>query len=49
MAAYVNAHVERVTLEPRSLGMARIGHMDYFRPQASALWQQTLDWLRTGP
>lgn len=48
MAAYTNAEVQRVTLEPRSLGMARIGHMDYFRPQASALWQQTLDWLRSG-
>ncbi|MEY2730966.1 MAG: hypothetical protein RL584_2092, partial [Pseudomonadota bacterium] len=33
---------------PSSLGMRSIGHMGYFRPQASALWGQTLDWL-TGP
>jgi predicted alpha/beta hydrolase len=48
MAGYCNAAVQALTIEPRSLGMAGIGHMDYFRPQASGLWQQTLDWLRTG-
>jgi predicted alpha/beta hydrolase len=46
MAAYRNALVEAVTIEPASLGMATIGHMNYFRPEAAALWQQTLDWLR---
>jgi len=48
MAGYCNAPVQALTIEPHSLGMAVIGHMDYFRPQASRLWQQTLDWLRTG-
>jgi predicted alpha/beta hydrolase len=48
MAGYCNAPVQALTIEPRSLGMPGIGHMDYFRPQASRLWQQTLDWLRTG-
>lgn len=46
MAGYANAPVEAITVEPRDIGMASIGHMDYFRPQATALWQETLDWLR---
>lgn len=46
MSGYANAPVELVTVTPQELGMAAIGHMDYFRPQATALWQQTLDWLR---
>ena len=48
MSAYSGAPLELITLEPSSLGMRSIGHMGYFRPQASALWGQTLDWL-TGP
>jgi predicted alpha/beta hydrolase len=48
MAAYSSAQVHRLTIEPASLGMPSIGHMDYFRPQAASLWQQTLDWLQTG-
>ncbi len=48
MAGYRNAPVQTLTLEPRSLGMPAIGHMAYFRPEASRLWQQTLDWLQTG-
>jgi predicted alpha/beta hydrolase len=27
--------------------MPAIGHMGYFRPQAQALWKDTLDWLTT--
>lgn len=46
MAGYSQAQVEAITIEPETLGMRSIGHMDYFRPQAQALWQQTLDWLR---
>lgn len=48
MAGYRNAPVQSLTIEPRSLGMPAIGHMAYFRPQASGLWQQILDWLQTG-
>ena len=47
MAAYSQASVEAITIEPQSLGMSSIGHMGYFRPQAHALWQETLDWLTT--
>ncbi|MFM8864371.1 MAG: alpha/beta fold hydrolase [Limnohabitans sp.] len=48
MAGYCNAPLETMTIEPRSLGMPAIGHMAYFRPEASPLWQQVLDWLQTG-
>jgi predicted alpha/beta hydrolase len=48
MAAYSQAPVQTLTLDPRSLGMSGIGHMDYFRPQAGRLWQQVLDWLESG-
>jgi predicted alpha/beta hydrolase len=47
MRAYTGAQLECITLEPRSIGMAAIGHMDYFRPQARRLWEQTLDWFQT--
>lgn len=48
MAAYSQAQLQSMTVTPSSLGMPSIGHMDYFRPQAHVLWQQTLDWLQTG-
>ncbi len=48
MSGYSQAPMQAMTIEPRSLGMSGIGHMDYFRPQARALWQQTVDWLETG-
>lgn len=48
MAGYRNAPVQTLTIEPCSLGMRAIGHMDYFRPQASGLWQRMLNWLQTG-
>lgn len=45
MSAYCRAQVEALTIQPASLGMSSIGHMGYFRPEAAALWQETLDWL----
>lgn len=45
MAAYSQAQLECITIEPSHIGMSSIGHMGYFRPQAKALWQDTLDWL----
>lgn len=47
MSAYSNAPVESITITPASLGMKSIGHMNYFRPQAISLWQETLNWLCT--
>jgi predicted alpha/beta hydrolase len=46
MAHYRNAPVESVTLDPRALGLRTIGHMGYFRPQTTVLWEDTLAWLR---
>ena len=48
MAAYSGAPVERVTLEPRALGLREIGHMGYFRTPAAPLWDEALDWLEAG-
>jgi predicted alpha/beta hydrolase len=48
MAGYRGAPVEAVTIAPSSIGMTEIGHMNYFRPQAVALWRETLDWLTAG-
>lgn len=45
MSAYSQAQLECITIEPSQLGMSSIGHMGYFRPQAKALWQDTLDWF----
>jgi predicted alpha/beta hydrolase len=46
MSAYSSAPVENITITPASIGMKSIGHMNYFRPQAIRLWQDTLNWLR---
>ena len=46
LQAYCNAPLERVMLDPRSLGMGPIGHMGYFKPRAEALWRETLEWFR---
>jgi predicted alpha/beta hydrolase len=48
MGAYSGAPVERITLDPRTLGLREIGHMGYFRTQAAALWDEALDWLEAG-
>jgi predicted alpha/beta hydrolase len=48
MAAYRGAVVERVDLDPRSLGLRAIGHFSYFRPEAIELWRATLACLSDG-
>jgi predicted alpha/beta hydrolase len=45
MAAYRNTDWRAVTVRPADLGLRRIGHMGYFRPQAEALWTRALDWF----
>jgi len=45
MAGYRQAPVRTVTVDPRSSGIGPVGHMGYFRPQASALWNDALDWF----
>lgn len=44
MAAYANAELATLDLVPESWGMADIGHLGYFRRDASRLWNFALDW-----
>lgn len=45
LAGYVNAPIERVDLE-RPEGAAPIGHVGYFREDASPLWDAPLEWFK---
>lgn len=46
---FAQAPVERHVVSPASLGLARIGHMGFFRADAgTTLWRPVLDWLATG-
>lgn len=43
---YKNAPLERRYIQPSEVGVKRIGHFGFFRPQFRAtLWQQALAWL----
>lgn len=43
---YKNAPLEHRTIAPRDVGVKRIGHFGFFRPQfGTTLWRQALDWL----
>lgn len=44
MGAYPN--LERRHVLPRDVGLERLGHFGFFRPKASALWDEPIDWLR---
>jgi len=37
--------VERRHVEPSDLGLARIGHVGYFRTGSEPLWRDTIAWL----
>lgn len=44
---YENARRELRRIAPRDLGLRRVGHFGYFRPEAGRrLWPMTLDWLQ---
>jgi predicted alpha/beta hydrolase len=43
MQAYPN--VERRHVEPADMGLARIGHVGYFKPGSDLLWPDTIAWL----
>lgn len=45
MAGYRNAAVRSVTLDSQRSGLGAIGHMGYFRPKATPLWNEALDWF----
>lgn len=45
MVAYARAARETLDLVPSDYGLRRLGHMGYFGPGATRLWDQVLDWL----
>ena len=45
MRAYPS--VERRHIVPSQRGLARIGHMGFFRPSSSALWTEVVDWFNS--
>ena len=49
MAAYRNAPLERVDIDPGVQGIGSIGHMGYFRRQAHPLWENVLQWFAEHP
>lgn len=45
---YAQARLEARRIDPRSLGVARIGHFGFFRSQvAELLWPQVVQWLES--
>lgn len=47
MSAYSGSNWHAKTIDPKNLGLAGIGHMGYFKPQAKALWADALDWFES--
>jgi predicted alpha/beta hydrolase len=44
-ARYGSATKKRRHLAPRDLGVPRIGHLGFFRPDAETLWHETVAWF----
>jgi predicted alpha/beta hydrolase len=44
-ARYSGARQERRRVTPGDLGVGRIGHFGFFRPEAAALWREAAAWL----
>ena len=45
MAGYSNAPWRGVDIDPLRSGIGPVGHMGYFRPRASPLWEEALRWF----
>lgn len=45
LRAYPGLRPERREVAPAELGLRRIGHLGFFAPACTALWQQTADWV----
>lgn len=46
LACYPRAQLSRLTVQPRTYGLARIGHLHFFSARMpEALWRLPLDWL----
>jgi len=45
-SGFTNAWIERRQIDPRVLGVAKIGHFGFFRPEhRNTLWRDSVDWL----
>lgn len=45
IVSYRNAARETLDIDPARLGLRAIGHVGYFRADATALWEAALEWL----
>ena len=45
MAAYANAPLSTLDIDPAAAGLGPIGHMGYFKARAQPLWEAALQWL----
>lgn len=45
LSVYTEVNAQRVSLEPKSLGLKDIGHMKFFSRQCQSLWPLATDWL----
>lgn len=49
MAAYRNTGWRGMDIDPCTAGLGTIGHMGYFRPAATRLWDDALRWFSESP
>jgi predicted alpha/beta hydrolase len=47
-ANFASAPVEQKRLTAAELGVPRIGHFGFFRPELAGLWEDAASWLRSG-
>jgi predicted alpha/beta hydrolase len=45
LQAYTGTKPEHLTLEPRAVGVSKIGHFGYFRQDTRAAWSDAVHWL----
>ncbi|HEY7458164.1 MAG TPA: alpha/beta fold hydrolase [Xanthobacteraceae bacterium] len=45
LQGYAGTKPEHLTLEPRAIGLERVGHFGYFRQDARPAWRDAAEWL----
>jgi len=45
LKGFRNAKIQRLDINPRDLNLESIGHMNYFKPKAKALWEKALEFF----
>ena len=46
VSGFTNAWIERRHIDPRLIGVEKIGHFGFFRPEMrDTLWRDSADWL----